>query len=158
MVPPTSAHIQNTKAADIKTGTSSNGEEEGGAGIEPNTDKFNAMYNCIIEIVEKNRNTYWLYDFNIENEHKAHKFKKPITLFTDQDIAMGNAVRVVIPEEWVSRDTPATRQIQHLAYLLSSTSKYSRISSPIGVSRDKIKECRQLRVCKIYMVYQQTRT
>ncbi|KAK2969051.1 hypothetical protein RJ640_002783 [Escallonia rubra] len=36
----------------------------------------------------------WVYNTFLE----AHKFKKPITLFTDQDITMGNAVRVVMPE------------------------------------------------------------
>ncbi|KAK2989804.1 hypothetical protein RJ640_006121 [Escallonia rubra] len=29
---------------------------------------------------------------------EAHNFKKPTTLFTDQDIATGNAIRVVMPE------------------------------------------------------------
>ncbi|KAK3035579.1 hypothetical protein RJ639_034784 [Escallonia herrerae] len=36
----------------------------------------------------------WVFNTFLE----AHKFKKPITLFNDQDIAMGNAVRVVMPE------------------------------------------------------------
>ncbi|KAK2994047.1 hypothetical protein RJ640_012317 [Escallonia rubra] len=36
----------------------------------------------------------WVFSTFLE----AHNFKKPTTLFTDQDIAMGNAISVVMPE------------------------------------------------------------
>ncbi|KAK2990864.1 hypothetical protein RJ640_002848 [Escallonia rubra] len=62
----------------------------------------------------------WVYNTFLE----AHKFKKPITLFTDQDITMGNAVRVVMPEVRHSLYTFHIMQnaIKHLGNLMKDDS------------------------------------
>ncbi|KAK2971627.1 hypothetical protein RJ640_003447 [Escallonia rubra] len=62
----------------------------------------------------------WVFNTFLE----AHKFKKPIMLFTDQDIAMGNAVRVVMPKVRHSLCTFHIMQnaIKHLGNLMKDDS------------------------------------
>ncbi|KAK2969629.1 hypothetical protein RJ640_002320 [Escallonia rubra] len=62
----------------------------------------------------------WVFNTFLE----ARKFKKPITLFTDQDIAMGNAIRVVMPDVRHSLCTFHIMQnaIKHLGNLMKDDS------------------------------------